>query len=323
MAKRDGIPHPKLSIQESDAICREFVPIGDQIFRCIDALKSGGFSAFVPSYEFGRSFCRSKEDLEIHNRCLVEKAKNLLGRPWPLGVAHSEDFILHESPYIKQLSDARDRENGVPLRELDARYPGEIWRHEIDPCERRRAYASIREREPYGERAQSVVEEQKHRFESEVAHHATGLARNHTFDQQGRYAFFTKVMERDAAALGFHHEKSKSSPRCPIFSKPVSEPWDLCLAIEEPKIFFWNPFEGSLDPCLELRHRRLRGSIDHARSGEFLGIRYQRTIPGFVTAYRTFFDLDQLETAVRAHLYLYGLMAPIIEGGIKKVLGAT
>jgi hypothetical protein len=220
MAKRLGALYPKLSIQEADAICREFVPIGDEIFRYMDALKSGGFSAFVPNYEFGRSFCRSREDLKVHDRCLVEKAKNLLGRPWPLGVVNSEDLLLYESPYLKRLSDARDSENGVPLSELGSRYPGEIWRLEIDPCERRKAYASVREREPYGERVQSVVEEQKHIFELEVAHQGTGLARSHTFDRRGRYAFFTKVMSATPPHLASTRTSRNRLPIVPSSRSP-------------------------------------------------------------------------------------------------------
>jgi hypothetical protein len=57
-------------------------------------------------------------------------------------------------------------------------------------------------------------------------------------------------------------------------------------------------------------------------SGEFLHIRYAVVVPGFLSGYWTFFSLDDLETAIRAHLYLYSLMAPIIEGGITKVLAA-
>jgi len=46
-------------------------------------------------------------------------------------------------------------------------------------------------------------------------------------------------------------------------------------------------------------------------------------VPGFFNGYWKFFTLDALETAIRAHLHLYSLMAPIIEGGIKRIMGAS
>jgi hypothetical protein len=74
-------------------------------------------------------------------------------------------------------------------------------------------------------------------------------------------------------------------------------------------------------PCLELRSGQLRGSLAKVKSGEFLLIRYAGIVPGFFNGYWQFFDLDELETVIKAHLYLYSLMAPIIEDGLHKVLG--
>jgi len=74
---------------------------------------------------------------------------------------------------------------------------------------------------------------------------------------------------------------------------------------------------------LEIRYRELSGSIDRARAGEFLFIRHHDIVPGFGNAYWKFFDLNELETIIKAHLHLYGLMAPIIEAGIRKVLGGS
>ncbi len=60
-----------------------------------------------------------------------------------------------------------------------------------------------------------------------------------------------------------------------------------------------------------------------AESGEFLHIRYAGVVPGFSNGYWKFFSLDELETAIKAHLYLYSMMAPIIEGGIMRVLRSS
>ena len=165
-----------------------------------------------------------------------------------------------------------------------------------------------------------MIEAERRVLEDEDQRCATGLGKStRTFDSNGRYAFFTAVMERDAASLGFRYDKSKSRSNYPVFSKAVTDDWHLCWVIEEPRFFFFSPFEGRFEPFLELRSREL--AKNRPESGELLFIRYAAAVPGYFSGYREFFDLDQLERAVQAHLYLYSLMAPDVEDGIKKVLG--
>jgi hypothetical protein len=64
----------------------------------------------------------------------------------------------------------------------------------------------------------------------------------------------------------------------------------------------------------------LRGSLSNGKAGEYLHIRYANVVPGFFNAYRTFHNLQELEAMVKAHLYLYGLMASVVEGAIEKVM---
>jgi hypothetical protein len=66
----------------------------------------------------------------------------------------------------------------------------------------------------------------------------------------------------------------------------------------------------------------LTGQIDSAEPREFLHFRYSEVAPGFWAAYRNFSGFDELETIIKAHLCLYGLMATLVEDGLKKVLNA-
>lgn len=81
-----------------------------------------------------------------------------------------------------------------------------------------------------------------------------------------------------------------------------------------------NQFEGQFTPSLQVRRRSRAGELGNFGPGEFLHIRYADVVPGFFDAYRTFHRLAQLETMIKAHLCLYRLMAPIIEGTLKGVL---
>jgi hypothetical protein len=319
--KRSRSTRPKLTFEQANAVCREFLPIGGGIFDYADELQKAGFSAFIPHYEFLESFCGSREENEIRRWCLIEGAKNRLGRPWPLRVSAAEEELLYASPFIQQLCQERDEANGVPVTQLSNQYPGQIWRLEIDPCEQRRAYALVHEKQIYRERWNAVLQERKRRLELEVVQHSTGLAASYAFDKRGRFDFFAAVMERHATPLGFRYDDQKSYPHYPVFVKQISQFWSLCWAIEETNTFFWSGNEGQFAPCLEIRNSELRGSVNKADAGEFLFVRYQHIIPGFGSTYWKFFDLDQLETMIKAHLCFYSLMAPIIEGGLNKILG--
>jgi hypothetical protein len=151
---------------------------------------------------------------------------------------------------------------------------------------------------------------------------ATDLSRAYGFDRDGRYALLVAVMERDGAPLGFHFDISRSRVYYPIFWKQVTEHWGLYWTFEDPDdMLFWNPFEGRFRANLKIGSRALRYP-DKAELGELLSIRYSGVIPGFYNAYMTFFGLDELETIIKAHLCLYGLMAPVIEKSLKAVLCA-
>jgi hypothetical protein len=287
-----------------------------------DKAPRADFEAFVPRNAFLESFAETAEDLEIHRRCVAEKAKERLGQTIPIRIYDGDLKQLYFSPFLQQLRAERDKANGVPVHQLSSRYPGgeSAWRHEVDPCLRNRIQVSINHKASYEARWTDMLENERRALELEVPRHATGLGRAHAFDMAGRYMFFTAAMERDALSLGFKYDKGRSRRNYPVFSKSISNHWDLCWALEEPGPFFHSPFEGLIVPFLELRSRELRGSLTKAESGEFLHIRYAGIVPGFFNGYWKFVDLAQLETIIKAHLYLYGLIAPIIEGGICKVL---
>jgi hypothetical protein len=136
-------------------------------------------------------------------------------------------------------------------------------------------------------------------LQSEVARHATRLADHYI----GRRAFYVAAMTQYSSRYGFVHDHVKSSEAFPIFSKSVSEDWDLCWALEDER-GFWQSRQGLLVPSLELRHRQLRGRIENRQSGEFLWFRYKLIILSFGTAYWKFSDLNQLETIIKTTVLL-------------------
>jgi hypothetical protein len=128
---------------------------------------------------------------------------------------------------------------------------------------------------------------------------------------EDRLKRFREVMERDSAGFGFSYDKKKSRDEFPVFSKQMSNNWDLCWTLQHINMFALAPQEGFFSPNLDLRYTNLYGSTDRARGGEFLLFRYQHILPGFGNAYWKFRNLEELDRAVSAHLRLYGMMAPM------------
>ena len=314
----------KLSFKRASLVCREFIPIGDALVSHINSLISADYSAFLPHYQFEQSFCTTEEDINIHIKCLIEEAKLTLGRPWPLSLRVSFEDRQHifTSIFIEELCKERDIINRVPVSQLALVYPGELWRTEIDPCKYKMAYARIRNKKDFDEQWAAVRDEQRRRFENEVARHSTGLARGYEFGEKSdRYQFFKTVMDRNASLLGFEYDKRKSGAYRAIFTKQIGDTWDLCLVIEELRQFCFSSAEGHFELSLEIRDRHLNGSVENAESGTFLIIRFQNIIPGFLRSYWKFYSFDELETIVKAHLYLYSIFAFIIKSTLSKTLG--
>ncbi len=319
------LPRPKLSAAQANRLCRRFVPIGDEIFNYMAQLRQAGFSAFDLRKDFTDSFC-APEEVDIHRRHQMEWAKFILGRPWPMRFTEEERAQLYYSPFLRHLRDVvlLQENNGVPFENLGAHFPGgeAAWRAQTDPCERRAVCAEVEDKEAYDSRFNAVLAMQRHQLDREVVRHATGLSKDYAMEKLRRYAFYAAVMVRDAAPLGFIHDKRRSRPDNPIFTKAVTPEWELCLTIENRGMFYWAMHHaGYFSSQLELRARALGGSLSKAESGECLFIPYAN--PCLDVAYWEFFDLDDLELFIKAHLFLYGLMAPIIETGIRDELGSS
>ena len=238
----------KLSFQQANAICREFLPIGEQVFSYMAQLSKDGFQAFLPRSEFIESFAETAEELELHRRCVVETAKEQLCQPTPILIFDEDLKDFYFSPFLQQLREQRDRDNGCSERELGNHFNGgeAVWRREIDPCRRRLVQDRVNQRAAHEARFVAIIESERRALEHETECFATAHSKNvGAFDESGRYALFSAVMDRDAGPLGFHYDQSKSRRNYPVFSKAITEDWHLCWAIEDPRFFSIAPLKAA------------------------------------------------------------------------------
>src|SRR5579871_2215027 len=120
MAK-GGHTRPKLSFTQANAICREFLPIGDQVFDTMKRLREADFKAFLPRHRFIESFAATPKEVDIHRKCVVENAKERLAQPWPMRIYDQDFEQLYFSPFLQELRKERDQINGVPMEQLRTR----------------------------------------------------------------------------------------------------------------------------------------------------------------------------------------------------------
>lgn len=303
---------------QAGAICEQFVPVGDDLFRHIAELEALGFSAFRPTLALAESYCESVEECELHRRCTIESAKALLGRPWPFKADGDEKARFYKSAFIEELKLRRDKDLGVSASEFVARHPEQVWRLEVDPCKRRLMELSLRSDPSYLARESHALESRRVILDQETVRHTHGPGPG-IYDPFDHMEALGKSMQHELIPLGFKHDSLKSRADYPVFSKSIGGGWDLCWALDDSRVFSRGPASGICKLVLDLRSARLKGSIEGARSGHFLVIRHDQLIPGF-HAYAAFSSFSGLELVVKAHVSLYRLIGQTIERAIQRVL---
>jgi hypothetical protein len=294
-----------LSLDQATALCTEWVPIGGQVYESATHLQEADFAAFRPHWEFDESFCADPGEVEDHRIYVRERGKERFGTPFPFPVTPEERQRFYRSAFNQALRAQNERLNeGASLAQAMEKFPGEIWRQEIDPCARSRVYAMMRDKATYTPRMDAFKAVHKQAVQDETERHKTGLAAKFDFTVRDRLRFYLEVMQRDAGELGFSHDARKSEDTFPVFSRPINSDWDSCLTLEDPQVLGMTRKSGSISVRLELRQRTFEGESSGADPGQLLFVPYNRVIPGFCYAYRNFSSLDELELSVRAHLCL-------------------
>ena len=296
----------RLSFDQASAICEQFAPIGDHIFDYMDALAGSGYGALAPIAGFVDSFAADAGERELHQECVIELAKDVLTRPWPMPIFDETKVV--KSAFIRRLKEQYASDHNEPAELVDS--------IKIDPCLRRRKQVARDDPRGWQSRWDLALAGRQDCIASEVLRHGSGLARQIATGMLARAKFYGLVMEREAAKLGFT-AKRRNPLYIPVFSRRLSENWNACFTIEEQNLFYSSPYSGSFNLFLELRS--VSYSNKQGRPGELLHIKYQRVVPGFFQGYSHFNSLDELEVLIKAHLRLYELMSPILERCFAKV----
>lgn len=291
---------------------------GEMASRLAEKLKAAGFAAVVPRDEFIESFAVDEQERASHRQFGVEIAKMQLSRQEPAEWWGGK--VFYQSSFVEALRQRRDTENGCSTAEIRTKYPGEIWRQEIDPCQARMTFARMKDAS-FRERWQSVIDAEAKLVDRESKEHATGLGEGGGFDPESRYKFLDRVLRRDLPLLGFAFDEAKSSLDYSVYSRRIMGDLDLCWTLEEVDGFTMWRDHGNYRPSLQLRRANAHGTMARAAKKDpanILVVAYNVVLPNFGVAYWRFRNLNELETIAKAHLCLLGLLLQPIESAVRE-----
>ena len=315
-----------ITAKEGDRLCRHWIDSGATVFDLVEQLQKRGYAAFLPAMRFEESFCEGPADQELWKQCVVERAKERLGRPWPLLEDFGEPASFYRSQLLLELQRQRDLENGVPFKDLSVKYPGELWRLQAEPCAQRQYRAMLERGAWYRAQTQVLEDERAARVLAEMrASDGAHESVNEGFDEQQRYQCFLEVSAEGLTANGFKPDARRSRANYPVLSKALTDEWDLCWVPGEHTLFAGILDKGHFSPQMELRQRRFTARLgnvttfrlkDNKHQGQFLFVRYQDLVPGFNRAYWLFTSLPMLGHCIRAHLEIYKIIGPGLERAV-------
>jgi hypothetical protein len=303
-----------LEYDEQLALLAMLLPLPEQSWAYIEKLQTANFDAFWPMLEFEMSFARSDEQLQIYKRVKIELAKVALANPnkrlWarPGGLGYLSPYLMSlRDEFVNGLAKlpAADRLK-EPYDAVEIALPrlSQVWRYE-----RPKWFASLRE----------VDIEIEARKMTEAAFHASGISRKFFSSLERPAEPYAAIVARESAAFEFRADPKRTRGGYPVFSKPVSVGWDLCLSPEE---IVWWPGErqGQAQMLLSLQAQGQHKPLRRADVSQVLLLEYGRLVENFYSAYDLFTSLDELELVLKAQFHLLSFVISDIERAVIQFL---
>jgi hypothetical protein len=132
-------------------------------------------------------------------------------------------------------------------------------------------------------------------------------------------------MERETRPMGFSSDPERSTASGAVFSKEMTEGWDLCLS-PEPLVWYPGRKDGQAGVILSVQAKRHRKPVRQAKWDQLLIVEYAKLIRHFDSQYKNFASLDELEAILIARTFLLSLVLEDIEAalltGLAKVLSS-
>jgi hypothetical protein len=306
----------ELSYQQQGQLLARLLPLAENWWETIEAMRGGGWNVFLPRLNFEMSFASTEEDLLQYRRYVIEDAKCRIANP------NSRIFIPRQglpfdSEWFRQLRVLRDQELGEPYDPQKHAF----WQGAVITCIRRMDLLRHEDRKEFERRMATVVQEEHRLRSGEIERHGSELPQQVTFDPEGISSFYRTVLEGHVSSLGFGVDTLRSRDGYPVFSRRINESWDLCLT-PEPLVWWLGKKSGESSLLLSLQAVGQHRPLKKARLSQVLLIEIWHLIPYFDFLYRYFSTLEELEITISARICLLSMVLDELYCCFSTALGA-
>ncbi len=297
-----------LTYEDQARVLITLVPLIDNSWRYLKEMRRRGWVATLPRIDFEESF-GDDEEVRLHRSIVVEGKKFRICTP---NLRYHISGRPYESSFLVVLSNERKTT-------LAAKYGIDIpdWEKSIDPCLRRLEKLRAEGRDEF-ERRRLLVEEQEqiYRAEEIVTHSVRPAGQIERLNE-----FYISSIGVSAKALGFHYDEARSRSNRPVYSRPLTEAWSLCISAE-PLAWYSPKSEGEIRILLSLQHYPWNKPIRSVEPNRFLLIEYSEFVHYFEFCHRRFRTLDELNVLILARMDLLSLLLEGLEDALRSGLVA-
>jgi hypothetical protein len=286
----------------------------------MSGLEQKGFETFRPWEMFISAFCDCRE-LATHQTYIKEEAKVRIGAPdgMPGHLTGKERGYM--SPIIAAMRHERDIINGVGYTQISNR---DLWKRYIDPCVRRLEKLQMQQDPIVQKRRDEMYAAFHRKRDQEITLHSSAHAVANIGEPESLARLCCASLEKNFASFGFARNDARSNKFLPVFSKSLTDEWDICISPESDRTFRLlsrtnlGDYESTVALNLRLYvcAKNYRRSVQIPLGFDFLDmmlIRYEFLVPGFAWAYSNFASAADIEVIAAAHATLYELVSNFLE----------
>jgi hypothetical protein len=298
---------------DDNLACAEFgkalIPLADGYYQRAQQLAEAGWCSFLPVMEFFDDLMDTlcgPEQRQRTQAVTIERIKEELGRGW------------YRS---KWLNDLRNEESvRVTLRQ-------DKYNRGLTLCERQIKNFWTKSEEDYQTRWEPYQNRQLE-FRIQERLNTKGLAQQFYFvDSEPvdpRLKLYKAVMDDLAPGIGFSFDKTISTKYSPVFTKPMHGPWKACVVVNRNNLNSHTlATGGELELSFGLVHKDNKGASPKQKGTYMLfGMELFFPISFWYTSvmyvYRDFFNLEELELHIGAHVAMYKIIQEPFEKALKQ-----
>jgi hypothetical protein len=288
-------------------------------------MEAAGLNSFRPLMEFEESFCQSPEQVSLHRQYMIELAKERLGNAPPYPFLRDTWVGGYRSPFLDHLRELR-AQAGNSFESYDR---SKRWLIELSPCKFNETELRYTQSAEHRRRKAPYLERRRELRLGEIARYSSGMSAQFGLGKKGRLRLARAVIEECLPPGEFKYDSWRATSSLLVFSKELSPKVSLCWLLDGNQLL--KPIGirpedqiGYLDIALVLESRKIKGRPRDPAREHWLVISYNYAAPidGLECEYGRFESLSELETLIRAHLFVYCSMAQSIEGCLSEGLEA-